>query len=161
MISAFQRTMIGHGALILFVGMCAGIGLLMSLLGGIELIPGQILPAVVPGATAAWARTHVGGMLNALLIFAMAWLIPAVGFSAAKTCRLGWLLIGTGWANTLFYWAALFAPNRAISFADNKFGPSNLASIIGLAPALLFAVISLVVVFLVARQALWANTNKN
>ena len=28
-------------ALILFIGMCAGIGLLVSLLGGVELIPGK------------------------------------------------------------------------------------------------------------------------
>jgi hypothetical protein len=161
MLTAFQKTMVGHGALILFVGMCAGIGLLMSLLGGIELIPGHILPASVPGSTDAWVRAHVGGMLNALLIFALAWVIPGVGFSNTATLRLGWLMIGTGWANSVFYWAALFAPNRAISFADNRFGPSNLATLIGLTPALLFVVLSLVVIFMIARQALWAGSKQD
>jgi hypothetical protein len=63
------------------------------------------------------------------------------------------MLIGTGWANTVFYYGALFAPNRAISFADNRWGPSNLASIIGLLPALIFAFVMIYVAIVFARQA--------
>src|SRR5579872_4621581 len=128
--------MVAHGALILFIGMCAGIGLLVSLLGGVELVPGRILALSIPGKPDVWVRAHVGGMMNAFLIFLVALLIPGLGFAEKTAARLGWVLIGTGWANTLFYWAAMFAPNRAISFADNRFGASNLASIVGLAPAL-------------------------
>jgi hypothetical protein len=145
--------MIGHGALVLFIGMLAGIGLLISLLGGIELIPGHILSLSIPGDTGAWVRTHIGGMLNGMLILLVAILLSPLGFAEAAAKRMSWMLVGTGWANTVFYWAALFAPNRALSFADNKWGPSNLASIIGLAPALLFAVISLIAVFMLAKQA--------
>jgi hypothetical protein len=159
MFTGLQRKMIGHGAVILLIGMCAGIGLLMSLLGGVELIPGSIVPLEVPGETDAWVRAHIGGMMNAFLIILVAVLISGLGFADKAAGRLGWMLIGTGWANTLFYWAALFAPNRAISFATNKFGPSNLASIVGLAPALAFAIISLIAVFMVARQAL-ASTGR-
>jgi len=148
-----QKKMIGHGALVLFVGMLAGIGLLISLLGGIELIPGHILSLSIPGDTGAWVRTHIGGMLNGMLILLVAILLSPLGFAEAAAKRMSWMLVGTGWANTVFYWAALFAPNRALSFADNKWGPSNLASIIGLAPALLFAVISLIAVFMLAKQA--------
>ncbi|MDB5978179.1 MAG: putative rane protein [Nevskia sp.] len=151
--TVLQKKMMGHGALILFIGMLAGIGLLIGLLGGIELIPGQIIQFSIPGTTDAWVRTHIGGMMNGMLILLVAALLSGLGFAEAAAKRMSWMLVGTGWANTVFYWAALFAPNRALSFAGNKWGPSNLASIIGLAPALLFAVISLIAVFLLARQA--------
>ncbi len=148
-----QKKMIAHGALILLVGMLAGLGLLIGLLGGIELIPGHIIQFSIPGTTEAWVRTHIGGMMNGMLIMLVAALLSGLGFAEAAAKRMSWMLVGTGWANTLFYWAALFAPNRALSFADNKWGPSNLASVIGLMPALLFVVISLIAMFMLARQA--------
>ena len=151
--SPLQKRMVGQGAAVMLVGMSAGIGLLISLLGGIELIPGSIIQFGIPGDTGAWVRAHVGGMLNGILIFIVALLIGPLGFADAGAKRMYWMLVGTGWANTLFYWAALFAPNRALSVADNRFGESNLASIIGLLPALVFAVISLIAIFMLMRQA--------
>lgn len=148
-----QKRMVGQGAAVMLVGMSAGIGLLISLLGGIELIPGSIIEFGIPGSTEAWVRAHIGGMMNGILIFIVALLIGPLGFADAGAKRMFWMLVGTGWANTLFYWAALFAPNRALSIADNRFGESNLASIIGLVPALAFAVISLVAIFILMRQA--------
>lgn len=148
-----QKKMIGQGSLVLLIGMLAGVGLLISLLGGMELIPGQIVEFSIPGNTGAWVRTHLGGMLNGILIIVAALTLQGLGFSEAAAGRMYWMLVGTGWANTLFYWAALFAPNRALSFGDNVHGASNLASIIGLAPALLFAVVSIIAVFTLMRQA--------
>jgi hypothetical protein len=145
--------MVGQGAAVMLVGMSAGIGLLISLLGGIELIPGSIIEFGIPGDSGAWVRAHIGGMMNGILIFIVAILIGPLGFAEAGARRMFWMLVGTGWANTLFYWAALFAPNRALSVADNRFGESNLASIIGLVPALVFAVISLIAIFMLMRQA--------
>ncbi|MNC61939.1 hypothetical protein D3C75_1119120 [compost metagenome] len=55
----------------------------------------------------------------------------------------------------MFYAAALFAPNRALTFADNALGAANLASVVGLAPALVFAVVSIIVVVALARQAFY------
>jgi hypothetical protein len=92
-------------------------------------------------------------MLNAFMIMLVALVLPIVDFEEANAYRMSWMLIGTGWANTLFYWAAIFAPNRALTFGDNAFGPANLASILGLAPSLLFAVISIIAVVQLARQA--------
>lgn len=151
--SPLQKRMVGQGAAVMLVGMSAGIGLLISLLGGIELIPGSIIEFGIPGGADAWVRAHIGGMMNGFLIFIVALLIGPLGFAEAGARRLFWMLVGTGWANTIFYWAALFAPNRALSFADNRYGESNLASIIGLLPALAFAVISLIAIFILMRQA--------
>lgn len=148
-----QKRMVGQGAAVMLVGMSAGIGLLISLLGGVELIPGSIIEFSIPGSADAWVRAHIGGMMNGILIFIVAILIGPLGFADAGAKRMFWMLVGTGWANTVFYWAALFAPNRALSFADNRFGESNLAAIIGLLPALAFAVISLIAIFILMRQA--------
>lgn len=153
-VEARQRRMIGHAALILLVAMGAGIGLLMSAIGGVELWPGVLMPVSVGASPASWARTHVGGILNALLIFALALVLPKLDFSEHALGRLSFIVIGTGWANTLFYWAAMFAPNRALTFGPNRFGASNLAALIGLAPALLFAVLSMIAVGAIAANAL-------
>lgn len=149
-----QKRIIGHAFLILFVALCAGLGLTASLLGGMELVPGRIMEFSMPGSSAAWARAHAGGILNALLLVSVALVLPGLGFADAKAHRLGWMVIGTGWANTVFYWGALFAPNRALSFADNRWGAANLASVIGLVPALIFAVVMLYVAAVIAWQAL-------
>jgi hypothetical protein len=153
-INHIQRRMIGHAAFILLVGMFAGVGLLISRLGGLEVWPGTIFPIQLPGSADAWVRTHIGGMLNAFLIMIVALVLPIVHFDEAGSRRMSWMLVGTGWANTLFYWAAIVAPNRALTFGDNQFGGTSIAAIVGLAPALVFTVISIVAVAQLARQAL-------
>ncbi|TMH77752.1 MAG: isomerase [Betaproteobacteria bacterium] len=153
MIDHIQRRMIGHAALILFIGMLAGFGLLVSLIGGIELIPGTVIPISIFGGTDAWVRAHTGGILNALLILGVALALPLLRFQVQAAGRIKWMIVGTGWANTLFYWAALLAPNRALSFASNRFGHSSFLSAIGLGPALLFVFISLFAVGLLVHQA--------
>jgi hypothetical protein len=157
MFNVLQKRMIGHAALILLLAMCAGVGLLMSLVGGLEIWPGHVLDMAVPGSTSGWVRTHVGGILNALLIMVVALLLPGLGFSQRSAGRIGVFMVGTGWANTLFYWAAMWAPNRALTFGDNRLGASNLAAVIGLAPALLFVVLSMVAVGMIAAQAFRRN----
>jgi hypothetical protein len=152
-LTPLQKQIIGHASLVLLAALIAGLGLTASLLGGWEFIPGIITEFSVPGTTEAWARAHAGGILNAVMMVAFGLLIPGLGFGAAVAGRLKWMLIGTGWANTVFYYGALFAPNRAISFADNRWGPSNLASIIGLLPALIFAFVMIYVAIVFARQA--------
>ncbi|WP_152601920.1 styrene-oxide isomerase StyC [Burkholderia paludis] len=148
-----QRHMIGHGMLILLVGLLAGGGLLVSLTGGLEVWPGRLLAVRVPGDSAAWVRFHIGQLLNAFLIVMVALILPVLGVALTLARRVGWLIVGTGWANTLFYAAALFAPNRALTFGGNRFGAANGASFIGLVPALVFAVVSIVAVLVLAAQS--------
>lgn len=144
LLNGVQRRMVGHAALILLVAFGAGVGLLISRLGGLELFPGHITPVANAGDPETWVRAHVGGILNALLIIGIAAILPVLSCTVKTAGRLGWMLIGTGWANTLFYWAALFAPNRALTFGPNRFGESNWAAVVGLAPALAFVVISII-----------------
>ena len=159
-----QRQMIGHGMLILLIGMLAGIGLLVSLIGGLEMWPGKLLTVNLPGNSAAWVRFHIGQLLNAFMVVLVALVLPVLGVELRLARRLGWLTVGTGWANTLFYAAALFAPNRALTFGNNRLGDANLASLIGLVPGLVFAVISIVVVLVLVGQSFrrptWPATQK-
>lgn len=153
-IGRIQRAMIAHGLLILLIGLFAGIGLLISLIGGLEVWPGKIISIGVPATSEAWVRLHLGQLLNAFLIVLVALCFPVLGLDLRAAKRIAWMLVGTGWANTIFYLAALLAPNRALTLGNNRFGEANLASTIGLAPALLFSFISIVAVVMLAKQAL-------
>ncbi len=93
MIDHIQRRMIGHAALILFIGMLAGFGLLVSLIGGIELIPGTVIPISIFGGTDAWVRAHTGGILNALLILGVALALPLLRFQVQAAGRIKWMIV--------------------------------------------------------------------
>lgn len=153
MFNTTQRRMVGHGALILLVAMVAGVGLLVSVVGGVEFWPGRILPIEMPSNQAGWVRTHVGGILNALLVMVVALLLPGLGFKEPAARRIALFIVATGWANTLFYWAAMWAPNRALTFGDNRLGGASWIGIVGLTPALLAVLISIVAVAAIVRQA--------
>jgi hypothetical protein len=91
--------------------------------------------------------------MNGLLVLVGAILIFAMQIPARLAGQLYWMLVGTGYANTLFYWGALFAPSRALTFGDNRFGESNLAGVIGLLPAFIFAFITTIAMVMLARHA--------
>jgi tetrahydromethanopterin S-methyltransferase subunit F len=72
--------------------------------------------------------------------------------------HLYWMLVGTGYANTVFYWGGLLAENRALSFGDNQFGETSLAGVIGVAPAFVFAFVTMIAMLIIARHAFKAET---
>ncbi len=148
-----QRRMIGHGALVILIALAAGFGLVMSLIGGFEVFPGTIIEFEFPGDTGAWARAHTGGILNGLLVIAGALTIHAMTLADKTASRLTWMLIGTGYANTAFYWGALFAPNHAVTFGDNRLGETNVAAVLGVTPALVFAFITMIAMVILIRSA--------
>lgn len=145
--------MLGHGAIIMFIGLAAGFGLLMSLIGGIELFPGTIISFDIPGDTPAWGRAHMGGLMNGMLVILFALFIHAAQLSTRQAGRIFWMLVGTGYANTAFYWGGLFAPSRALTFGDNRLGETNIAGVLGFLPALVFAVVLMIAMVIVARWA--------
>ena len=145
--------MIGHGAIVALIGLAAGFGLLMSLIGGIELIPGHIIAFDLPGDSRAWARAHAGGLMNGMLVFVGALLIHSMRIAERPAWHLNWMLVGTGYANTIFYWGGLFAPNHALTIADNRLGDANWAAIVGLVPAIVFAFVTMLAMLIFAFQA--------
>ena len=145
-----QKKMVGHGAIIMLFGLIAGFGLLMDLIGGFEIIPGVILEFDLPADSSAWARTHVGGLMNGLLVMVFALLMYAMHLPENMSRHFYWMLVGTGYANTIFYWGGMFSPSRALTLGDNRLGESNLAGVIGLLPAFIFAFVLMVAVIMLA-----------
>ena len=147
------RKMVGHGAIVLFIGLAAGFGLVMSLIGGFEVFPGSIVNFDIPGDSRAWARAHLGGITNGMLVILFGLFVHAAQLPARPAGQLYWMLVGTGYANTAFYWGGLLSPSRALTVGDNRLGESNIFGILGFLPAFVFAVVLMIAMVIVARWA--------
>jgi styrene-oxide isomerase len=145
-----QRLMIGHGILILFMALVAGVGLWMDLLGGFEFIPGTVTHFSVPGTPDGWAKAHRGTPMNALMVIVIAIVLSHLVLSKKAASYFGWIIVGAGWANTIFYFFANYSHNRGLSFGANHFGSGNIMSFIALFPAYVFGVLSMVALIYVA-----------
>ncbi|WP_199699209.1 styrene-oxide isomerase StyC [Oleomonas cavernae] len=138
-----QSVMIAHGVLILFMSLVAGLGLWMKLMGGFEFIPGTVTAFDIPGTAEGWAKAHRGTPMNALMVITVALILPHLGFGRKLQNWLAVIMVGAGWANTIFYFFANFSDNRGLTFGSNVFGPGSIASFIALAPAYAFGVASM------------------
>ncbi|MEC9408534.1 MAG: styrene-oxide isomerase StyC [Abyssibacter sp.] len=147
------QQMIGHGAIVMLIGLIAGFGLVMSLIGGFEVFPGTILRFEIPGESDAWARAHLGGLTNGMLVILFALFIHAAQLPDRQAGQLRWMLVATGYGNTAFYWGGLLSPNRALTLGDNRLGESNLFSVLGLVPALVVAFVLIAATVIVIRWA--------
>lgn len=148
-----QRIIIGHGLLMLLTSLIAGLGLWISLLGGFELLPGTIAAIPLGGSPEAWARAHRGIPMNALMVIAIAFVLPGLGLAPRAQAAFAWIFVGTGWANIVFYLFSIFAKNRGLSFGPNTFGPGETISILALAPAYVFGAASMVAIAILAWRA--------
>lgn len=149
-----RRKMSGHGILMILCTLLFGLGLWMNLLGGFEIYPGKLIRFDVPGTAEGWARAHIGPALNGMMVIAVAFVLPQLEFSEVMARRLGWIVVGDGWANVIFYFFSNFSANRGLSFGDNTFGAGGLFSAIALAPAYLFGVLAIGALFMIGWQAL-------
>lgn len=138
-----RRMMSGHGILMILCTLLFGVGLWMNLLGGFELYPGRLISFNVPGTPEGWARAHAGPALNGMMVIAVAFVLPQLEFSDLAARRLGWIVVGDGWANVVFYFFSNFSANRGLSFGDNSYGAGGIFSAIALAPAYLFGVLAI------------------
>ena len=107
----------------------------------------------IPGDSSAWARAHTGGLLNGLLVLAFAWVVSTLDLAERKSFHIWWMIVGTAYANTIFYWAGILAPNRAITAGSNRLGEASLAGVIGFLPAAVFALVLMVAMIIIARAA--------
>jgi len=117
--------MAGHAMLVLLIGLVAGVFLVFSLLGSITLWPLPGIDWQIPGSTRGWQAAHVGGILNGVMIAALALLANNLALSQRALNWCGWGLIYTGWGNTLFYWAGNLATNRGLSASDTVYGAGD------------------------------------
>lgn len=137
---------IGHGMAVLFVGLIAGVMLTFSLLGAVALWPFPTWEVAIPGSTRGWVSAHVGGVLNGVMMAALALLMGKLSLEGKRAFWVGWGLIIVGWGNTLFYWAANFSANRGLSPAATSLGEGGVWA----ALAYVGGVVGMVFVFIVA-----------
>ena len=113
-----QRLLFRHGGLVMLFGFAAGFGFLFFIIGSIELwpIPGSI-DVQLPGSDKAWRMTHLEGVLNGLLLWLLAAVLPAMDLTLVQVRRVARALILTAWCfpvASLF--DALFTNSRGLRF---------------------------------------------
>ena len=99
-----QRTMIGHGLLVILVAMLAGFMLMFNLLGGIEIWPGKIIEIPMFGTSEGWVRAHTGGALNGVLAIIIGLALPKLNLGSFAQKFTAYGLVYCAWTFTLFYW---------------------------------------------------------
>jgi len=118
LIKATQRKLIGHGALLIFLGGVIGFGFLFFLIGEIRLwpIPGSIAYQM-PGTVKAWRMAHLEGVINGLVLWIAALLLPLLPFTVRALRRISLGLIVVGWTFTVASsFDALFPASRGLAF---------------------------------------------
>ena len=116
-LAPLRRLLIGHGALLMFVGGVIGFGFLFFLIGNVRLwpIPG-VLDVQMPGSYKAWRMSHLEALLNGAIIWLIAALLPHLPFSVTGLRRITHGIIVTGWtlvAGSMF--DALFPDSRGLT----------------------------------------------
>lgn len=126
-----------HSLMVLLLGLLAGLGLAFSINGVVGIPPIPITWEYTMAAEPrAWRSAHVGSITNGLMGLLLAILIPFMGLTAKAIQRISLGTIIVIWGNLVFYIAALWAPNRGLSYTDTDAGPGNLAGIIAYIPAI-------------------------
>lgn len=151
---ALRRTMVGHGALMIFMALVGGLGLWIFLLGGFEIVPGHIISINLPGSEAGWQRAHTGPVMNGLMVIGVAFILPLLDFSEKTASRLGWIILLDGWSNTGFYFFGNLSPNRGLAFASSRMGEADIFSFLALAPAYLFGVLAMIALNMIGFAAI-------
>ena len=144
-----------HGMLVLLIGLLAGIMLIFSLLEAVTLWPLPAWEVAIPGSTRGWQAAHVGGILNGVMIGVAALLVHHLGITGSRANWIGWGMIITGWANTIFYWAGNLSQNRGLSVGTTPFGEGDLAgalAFLGGGFGMLFTIIAVILLALSAYE---------
>ena len=148
-----SKLAIANGMAVLFIGLVAGVMLIFSMLGGVGLWPLPIAEVNVPGTTRGWTAAHVGGILNGVMIATIAVLMHHLEMIGKAAFWVGWGLIITGWANTIFYWAGNVSANRGLSVAATPYGSGDLAGAVAFLGGGFGMIFTFIAVTLVALAA--------
>lgn len=144
---------IGHGMVVLLMGLVAGLMLVFSLLDAVTLWPLPAWEVSVPGSTRGWQAAHVGGILNGVMMGGVALLMTRLPLTEKGNWWVGWGMIVMGWGNTLFYWAGNLAANRGLSVAATPFGEGDLWGALAFLGGGVAMVFTFVAVVTLARSA--------
>lgn len=160
-LTSYQRLLVQHGLIILFLGLVGGFMLLFAVLGQISLSPIPLaFGYVIPGEPAQWRAVHVGNIMNGLMAIIFALLIPMLTLSEKATRFIAIGLVCTVWGNALFYIFGILTPNKGLSLGDNPVGEANWAAPISFMPAFIVAFVLMVIVVVMLRNLPAADDTK-
>lgn len=145
---------IAHGMLVLLLGLVAGIMLIFSLLDAVTLWPLPAWEVAIPGSSRGWQAAHVGGILNGVMLGGVGLLMLKLNMSSRRNFWVGWGMIITGWANTLFYWAGNLSQNRGLSVGTTPFGEGDIFGALAFLGGGAGMVFTFIAVTILARSAL-------
>ena len=112
-----QRLLIGNGALVMFLGGVAGFGFLFYILGRIDVWPFPVFHVRLPGSDKAWRMTPMEAIINGLILWVLAPLLPLMPFSAKSLRRISIGMIAVAWLFPIAsLFDALFPNSRGLHF---------------------------------------------
>lgn len=148
-----QAALIGHGALVLMVSLFAAFMLTFDMLQGIKIWPLLHIDVEIPGTVRGWRVAHVGGLLNGIMMIAIALAFTRISLSAGKLKFIYLSLVFTGWGNTLFYWFGNFSMNRGLSVSDTPYGAGEIFGALSYIAGASVMVFTLIAIIFVAKCA--------
>ncbi len=150
---ALANKVIGHGMLVLLLGLIAGVMLIFSLLDAVTLWPLPAWEVSVPGSTRGWQAAHVGGIVNGVMMAGVALLMVRLALTDSRALWVGRGMIIMGWGNSVFYWAGNLAANRGLSVAETPFGEGDIAGALAFLGGGVGMVFTFIAVIILARGA--------
>lgn len=145
-----RRTLVAHGALVFLVGLVAGLPFGFEILGRVELwpIPGGF-DFDPPGDARGWRMAHLEGILNGMLLFAVAAVAPLLQLGSRGAAWVTKGLLVCAWGNIIASWIGPLSETRGLAFSG--FSWNSLVYLLFIA-AIIGIVGAMVAVYAGARQ---------
>ncbi len=150
-----QKTMIGHGLLVVMAAMFAGFMLMFNLLGGVEVWPGTIIEVPMYGTADGWVRAHSGGTMNGILVIIVGLALPYLKLGNGEQKFTAYGLIYCAWTFTLFYWLGNASSNRGLSIGPSALGEPDFIGLLAFLPGVPSVFIVPIVMWICAKSVLF------
>ena len=124
-----QRLLLGHGAIVLLAGFAVGFGFVFFLIGEIKLwpFPGSI-EYQLPGTYDAWRMAHMEGIINGLLLWIFAAVLPSLAPLFTRVYRVAVGMVVAAWTIVLASIIDPFYPDaRGLVFSFGENLPNDVA----------------------------------
>jgi len=112
-----RATLVAHGTMVFLLGLLAGFPFAFEILQRVELWP---VPGAIsfdpPGDLRGWRMAHLEGMLNGLVLFAVAGIAPVLHLDAGAARTVVVALLVTAWGNTVASIIGPLTETRGLAF---------------------------------------------
>jgi hypothetical protein len=115
MTERMRALLVVNGTIAFLLGLAAGFPFALEILQKIDLWPFSI-PFDPPGDTRGWHMAHLEGLLNGLVLFAIAGIAPLLKYSSRGATVSFWGFLVTAWGNTIASIIAPLTETRGLAF---------------------------------------------